>query len=116
MPYSIWRALNFAANACRSKYPAQRRLPLKSTATRETEQDWGNKRRCYRLFLESRRDGRGNGSVHTSELSADESHSGNAHHRYKGARQAILDDCHAGFVSGETSENVFHGRGVPAVR
>ena len=96
--------------------PRSRRLPLKSTVTRETEQGWGNKRRCYRLFLESRRDGRGNGSVHTSELITDESHSGNAHHRYKSADQAILDDCHAGFVSDETGKNVFHGRGVPAVR
>jgi hypothetical protein len=59
-------------------------------------------------FLESRRDGRGNGSVHTPELSADQSHPGNAHHRYQSANQAVLDDCNAGFVSDETSKKIFH--------
>jgi hypothetical protein len=64
--------------------------------------------RCRLLFLERRSDGRGNGSVYTLELSADQSHPGNAHHRNQSANQAILNDCNAGFVFDETSKKISH--------
>lgn len=61
-------------------------------------------------LLESRRDGRANGIVNALQLSADEKHPADAHHRNQSADQAIFDGGCAGSIAKKTSDKLFHFR------